>query len=127
MLSNFVVDRPRALLLISCILFASATSFSQLSPEMQARIDKAATDTLASTGVPSASVAIVKDGRIAYLKAYGDARLEPKMSATSSMRYSIGSISKQFTATAVLMLAEQGKLSLDDKVGKYLPDLTRAN
>ena len=43
------------------------------------------------------------------------------------MRYSIGSISKQFTAAALLMLQEQGKLSLDDKVGKYIPDLTRAN
>ena len=43
------------------------------------------------------------------------------------MRYSIGSISKQFTAAAILLLQEQGKLSLDDKVGKYVPDLTRAN
>src|SRR5215475_11446487 len=43
------------------------------------------------------------------------------------MRYSIGSNSKQFTATAILLLQEQGKLSLDDKVGKFIPDLTRAN
>src|SRR2546430_10427328 len=43
------------------------------------------------------------------------------------MRYSIGPISRRFTATAILLLQEQGKLSLDDKVGKYVPDLTRAN
>ena len=43
------------------------------------------------------------------------------------MRYSIGSVSKQFTAAAVLMLAEEGKLSLDDPVSKYLPDLTDAD
>ena len=43
------------------------------------------------------------------------------------MRYSIGSISKQFTASAMLLLQEQGKLSLDDKVSKFIPDLTRAN
>jgi len=43
------------------------------------------------------------------------------------MRYSIGSISKQFTAASILLLQEQGKLSLDDKVSKFLPDLTRAN
>ncbi len=43
------------------------------------------------------------------------------------MRYSIGSISKQFTAAAILLLAEEGKLSLDDPVSKYVPKLTRAN
>jgi len=43
------------------------------------------------------------------------------------MRYSIGSISKQFTATAMLLLQEENKLSLDDKVAKFIPDLTRAN
>ena len=42
-------------------------------------------------------------------------------------RYAIASVSKQFTAAAILMLADEGKLSLDDKVGRFLPDLTRAN
>ena len=43
------------------------------------------------------------------------------------MRYSIGSVSKQFTAAGILLLQEQGKLALDDKVGKFIPNLTRAN
>jgi CubicO group peptidase (beta-lactamase class C family) len=72
-------------------------------------------------------VAVVKDGQIAYVKAYGDARLEPRTPAAPEMRYSIGSISKQFTAAALLMLQEQGKLSLDDKVSRFIPELTRAN
>jgi CubicO group peptidase (beta-lactamase class C family) len=100
---------------------------TQLPADLTEKIDKVATDTLARTGVPSASIAIVKDGQIVYVKAYGDARLEPKTPATPQMRYSIGSISKQFTAAAILLLQEQGKLSLDDKVSKYVPDLTRAN
>src|SRR5436190_21990678 len=104
-----------------------AQTKSELPAELRARIDKLASDTLAASGVPSASVAVVKDGQIVYLKAYGDARLEPKTPATPEMRYSIGSISKQFTAAAILLLQEQGKLSLDDKVSKYVPDLTRAN
>jgi CubicO group peptidase (beta-lactamase class C family) len=104
-----------------------AQAQSQLSADLIEKIDKVATDTLARTGVPSASIAIVREGQIVYVKAYGDARLEPKMPATSQMRYSIGSISKQFTAAAILILQEQGKLSLDDKVGKYVPDLTRGN
>jgi CubicO group peptidase (beta-lactamase class C family) len=109
------------------VLVCAARAQAQLPQEMRDRIDKAATDALTRTGVPSASIAVVKDGQIVYVKAYGDARLDPKTPATSEMRYSIGSISKQFTATAILLLQEQGKLSLDDKVGKYIPNLTRAN
>ena len=100
---------------------------AQLGSTLQNQIDQVATDALAKTGVPSASVAIVKDGQVAYLHAYGDAHLEPRTTAKPDMRYSIGSISKQFTATAILLLQEQGKLSLDDKVAKFIPDLTRAS
>jgi CubicO group peptidase (beta-lactamase class C family) len=92
-----------------------------------ASIDKTVAEILVKTGAPSASIAVVKDGKIAYAHAYGTANLETKMPATAQMRYSIGSISKQFTAAAVLMLGEEGKLSLDDKVVRWLPELTRAN
>jgi D-alanyl-D-alanine carboxypeptidase len=104
-----------------------ADAQGQLSPEMQQKIDKAATDALAKSGVPSASIAVVKDGQIAYLHAYGNAKLDPATAAKPEMRYSIGSISKQFTAAAILLLQEQGKLSLDDRVGKFLPELAQAN
>ena len=104
-----------------------ANAQGQLSPEMQQKIDKVATDALAKSGVPSASIAVVKDGQIAYLHAYGNAKLDPATAAKPEMRYSIGSISKQFTAAAILLLQEQGKLSLDDRVGKFLPELAQAN
>ena len=115
-----------ALIIFLSSLTLTASAQEQLSPEIGEKIDKLATDVLARTGVPSASVAIVKDSQIVYVKAYGDARLEPRTPATPEMRYSIGSISKQFTAAAILLLQEQGKLSLDDKVAKFLPNLTRA-
>lgn len=109
-------------------LFLTSSAFGQELPaDMRASIDKAANEVLAKTGAPSASVAVVRDGRVAYARAYGLARLEPPVQATPQMRYSIGSISKQFTASAILMLAEEGKLSLDDKVARWLPNLTRAN
>jgi len=92
----------------------------------RARVDRAAAEILEATGTPSASIAIVKDGKIAYVKAYGDAKLSPRVPAASEMRYSIGSNSKQFTATGILMLAEEGRLSLDDPVSRFVPDLTRA-
>src|SRR6202140_1929633 len=104
-------------------LFAAAPLVAQ-DP---AAIDKAVGELLTKSGAPSASIAIVKDGKITYEHAYGLAKVDPPTPATSQMRYSIGSISKQFTASAILMLAEEGKLSLDDKVGRWVPDLTRAN
>jgi CubicO group peptidase (beta-lactamase class C family) len=126
---------PRAILYLAfrlatfvLVFFCTkATAQTQLLAETQQKIDKVATDALAKTGVPSASVAVVKDGQIAYLHAYGNARLDPETPAKPEMRYSIGSVSKQFTAAAILLLQEQGKLSLDDKVGKFIPSLTRAN
>jgi len=71
--------------------------------------------------VPSASVAIVLDGRVAYAQAFGMAQLDPGRTATTATRYEIGSISKQFLALAFVSLQEQRQLTLDDKVGKYLP------
>ena len=120
-------NMPKPLLLFALVLLSiAARAQSPLSPDAKAKIDTAVTQVLSSTKVPSASIAIVKDGRIAYLQAYGLARLSPPMDATPQMQYAIGSISKQFTAAAVLLLAQEGKLTLDDPVSKYLPDLTRA-
>jgi D-alanyl-D-alanine carboxypeptidase len=112
----------RGLVLLALAIPAAA----QLPPATTAKIDAAAEKALADSGAPSVSIAVVKDGRIAYLKAYGNARLQPGTAARPEMRYSIGSVSKQFMASAILLLAEDGKLSLDDKVGRYLPNLTRA-
>ncbi|HEV7858315.1 MAG TPA: serine hydrolase domain-containing protein [Pyrinomonadaceae bacterium] len=123
----FVLLQPIAIIMMLAVAAFPTTAQTQLSSDLREKIDKIAVDALAQTGVPSASVAVVKNGQIVYLKAYGDARIEPRTSATPEMRYSIGSISKQFTATAILLLQEQGKLSLDDRVGKFIPDLTRAN
>jgi CubicO group peptidase (beta-lactamase class C family) len=116
-----------SLLLLLLLSLSNINAQTNPSPELRDKIDKLATDVLGRSGVPSVSIAVVKEGKIVYLNAYGSARLEPKTPATSAMRYSIGSISKQFTAAAMLLLQEEGKLSLDDKVAKFVPDLTRAN
>jgi len=105
----------------------SPLAAQQLTTAERAAIDSTARAILAASGAPSASLAIVRGGEIVYEQAYGDARIEPTVAALPSMRYAIGSVSKQFTATAVLLLVEAGKLSLDDKVAKWFPQLTRAN
>lgn len=114
-------------LLVLIVTLCSATFAQNISSDLRHQIDVVAADVLAKTGVPSASIAIVQEGKIAYLQAYGDARLDRRTPARPDMRYSIGSVSKQFTVAAVLLLQEQGKLSLDDKVAKFIPNLTRAN
>lgn len=94
---------------------------------LRARVDSIATQVLANTGVPSASVAVVTHGQLAYANAYGAARLDPRVPARPDMRYGIGSISKQFTAAAILLLQQQEKLSLDDHVSRFIPGLTDGN
>jgi D-alanyl-D-alanine carboxypeptidase len=115
------------ILLAQTSVGADTPPAAALSAETLKKIDTAVTEALKKTGAPSASIAIVQDGRTVYQRAYGDARLEPRLPAEPGMRYAIGSISKQFTASAILLLQQDGKLSLDDKVAKYLPGLTRAN
>jgi len=109
------------------ILAICALGAQAAAGEFEAQVDGAAAAVLESSGVPSASVAVIRDDHVVLVRAYGKARLEPSTAANPAMRYGIGSISKQFTAAAVMMLVEQGKLSLDDPVAKYFPALTRAN
>lgn len=117
--------------LVAALNFAALSGAqAQLSATdrgLGAKVDSIASAVLRSTGVPSASVAVVTHGRLAYANAYGNAKLDPDATATSAMRYGLGSVSKQFTAAAVLLLQEQGKLSLDDPVSKFVPGLTRGN
>jgi len=113
------------LVVLSSVLIANAQTV--LPATLVGQIDSLVVGGLTKSGVPSASVAIVKNGQVVYAKGFGNARMDPEMPATETMRYSIGSISKQFTAAAVLLLQEEGKLSIEDRVGKYLPNLTRAN
>ncbi len=105
----------------------TAQTVNTIDPSVRERIDRIAAQVLEQTSVPSASVAVVQHGKLVYTHAYGKARLQPPVPATPAMRYSIGSISKQFTAAAILLLQEEGKLSLDDPVGKYVPGLTRGD
>jgi D-alanyl-D-alanine carboxypeptidase len=116
---------PFALSLLVLSVSASAQGTSDAA--LRAKVDSIAMQVLQTTGVPSASVAVVTHGRVAYANAYGAAKLDPRAPATPEMRYAIGSISKQFTATAILLLQQEGKLSLDEHVSKFIPGLTRGN
>ena len=109
----------------SLVLLGAALPVRAQAPIASA-VDSIVRDVLQSTGVPAASVAIVVDGRLAYAQAYGQAQLDPPVAARADMRFSIGSISKQFAAAAILLLQQEGRLSLDDRVARFIPDVTRA-
>src|SRR5258705_10743848 len=72
--------------------------------------------------VPGLALAVVRDGRVVKESGYGFANVEFAEPVTSSTVFEIGSISKQITAAAVMMLVEEGKLFLDDPVAKYIPE-----
>ena len=117
----------RRALIFGLTLLAAWPIFAKpLSVEQKQAVDAAVSRILKASEVPSASIAIVTDGKIDYAQAYGDQRLNGSL-ATTSARYPVASISKQFTAAAILLLVEDGKMSLDDKVAKYFPTLSGAN
>lgn len=77
--------------------------------------------------VPGCAIGIVENGKLIYAKGYGIADLEHDIQITPTSVFYIGSVSKQFVTFSILLLEEQGKLSLDDKIQKYLPDFPAYN
>src|SRR4051794_11576345 len=108
--------------LLTAVILSIACLQAQRPIDTSTAIDQLVTKALADSGTPAVSIAIVRDGKVTFAKAYGDARLDPKVAAAATMRFSIGSVSKQFLAAALLLAQESGKLSIDDKVSKYVPN-----
>ncbi len=79
-----------------------------------------------SEKTPAVAVLVARDGKIAFQGAGGQADLEKKVAATVETKFRIGSVTKQFTAAAILKLAENGKLKIDDRLDKYYPDFKNA-
>jgi CubicO group peptidase (beta-lactamase class C family) len=118
------------LLLLHSLLFSIARGSCQSdgpSPETPPNPMPAKVDALfaewAKPDSPGCAVAVVRGGKILYAKGYGMADLEHDIPITPQSVFYIGSVGKQFTAYAVVRLAGQGKLSLDDDIHKYLPEL----
>ena len=131
-------ELPQSIVLFACVALFAADSIvaAKAEPATQnppaldlpametAALDRDIEAILRKSDVPGASIAVVRDGKIIYSQAYGVSSLEDHAKATQATRYDIGSVSKQFTATAILLLAEDGKLALDDPIDKYVPGLT---
>lgn len=107
-----------AVLLISITTPASA---QELPPATRTRIDSVFSRF--SNTTPGCQLGIGRDGRVLYERGYGRANLEFDVPMTATTIVEIGSVSKQFTAASILLLHQQGKLSLDDDVRKWIPEL----
>jgi len=82
---------------------------------------------LIKTNWPGVAVLVAKEGKVLFKKGYGLASLEHGVPVTPQTKFRIGSITKQFTAAAILKLQEEGKLSVEDKLTKYIPDFPRGD
>jgi D-alanyl-D-alanine carboxypeptidase len=103
-------------------LLATIFIFCGFAPASADKVDDYVMRQLRALHLPGLSLAVVRDGQIIKARGYGLANIELNVAATRSTVYEIGSVTKQFTAMAIMMLVEDGKLSLEDKLTKYFPD-----
>jgi len=109
------------------LVFAFAVQSAQAGRDanrdkLSAEADAAVRQQMKEQHIPGIGLAVVRNGRIVKAKGYGLANVELNTPVSPETVFDAGSISKQFTATAILLLAEEGKLSLDDSIAKYFPE-----
>jgi len=108
---------------ISVLFLAQLSGAAQ---NLSARIDQFVRTEMQARKIPGVSLAIVRNGKVELLKTYGMANLEHSVPVKPETIFQSGSIGKQFTAAAIMILIQEGKLSLEDKVTKYFPEAPAA-
>jgi len=112
----------RALLFVLVAAVSEAGAQSARPDSLASRIDSVFSR-YSRRDAPGCALGVFQDGRSAYEKGYGSANLEFDAPITPTTPFISGSVAKQFTAAAIALLVEQGRLSLDDDVRKYIPEL----
>jgi CubicO group peptidase (beta-lactamase class C family) len=123
--------RPLILLSILLVVSPGRAQTKSETPQAPKTFDLPAIDAYLAAqvkdkGFVGLSVALLHDGKLVFAKGYGKSSLENDRPVEKNTRFAIGSVTKQFTCACILLLAEEGKLSVQDKVAKWYPDLTRA-
>jgi CubicO group peptidase (beta-lactamase class C family) len=109
--------------ILSAIFLASSLAKAQtLPPDVARQVDKVF-EKWDKPESPGCALGVYKDGQIVYKRGYGMADLNDDVPITPATVFHVASMSKQFTAASIVLLAQQGKLSLDDDVHKYIPEL----
>jgi len=122
-----VIRSAIVLFLLPLISAVAQDAAPKPDPAAAARLLRDQTDKVFSkwdsTVSPGCALSVMQDGQIAYKRGYGMADLDHDVPITPATIFHVASISKQFTAAAIVLLAQDGKLSLDDDVHKYIPEL----
>ncbi len=124
--SWFAPQRGLVAVVISLSLSGSNAFCTTPKPFAGQAVDAAALQFIAQGYAPGVSVAIVRKGQVLYAKGYGLENLETQAPTTNESIFKAGSITKEFIATAVMVMVQEGRVSLDDPLSKYVPELTRA-
>lgn len=93
------------------------------SAQTAADVDAVVQKVIDAKAIPAPGVAVVRDGKVILAKGYGAADVEAGTPANENTAFQIASVTKQFTAAGIMLLVEDGKLKLDDVLGKYVPDV----
>jgi CubicO group peptidase (beta-lactamase class C family) len=101
---------------------ARADTGVALTPALSARIDQMAKAQIHAGRTPGLAIGIVEDGRIVYARGFGFADLNKHVPMTADSQFYAGGLTRQFTAAAILLLAQDGKLALGDHITKYIPE-----
>ena len=109
----------KTLISIIVLAFSTVASFGQIMDSKP--IDKIFTE-WDKEGIPGCALGIMKDGQLIYTKGYGLANLEYTIHNSANSVFRIASTSKQFTAACIVLLAEKGKLSLDNNLNQFFPE-----
>jgi len=109
------------------VLVIVAASARAQQPVDTTQLDSIIRKAVADKHIIGLSVGVMQNGRVVFARGYGTRNLETRDPVTPETMFSIGSVTKQFTCSLLLMLKEQRKLSLADPVAKYFPNLTRAS
>src|SRR5246127_2127490 len=112
-----------ALTVASFLLSLALAGIAATSDEKSAAAVDEIFGDLTKSGSPGCALGVYRDGKISFAKGYGLANIEENVPITAQSVFDIGSTSKQFTAASILLLEKQGKLSVNDDVHKYIPEL----
>src|SRR5713226_2303822 len=118
-----VWQKATSVIVASLLLPGAPASYARNSDEKSAAAVDEVFGDLTKAGSPGCALGVYRDGKIAYAKGYGLANLEENVAITPQTVFDSGSTSKQFTAASILLLEKQGKLSVNDDVRKYVPEL----